>query len=196
MIENSESTVPGANAPYKIQRRGNKYVVVNNAGLTKATFTTRAEALAYQRALYVNVPGAAKRADETKFTGKARNRIPEAAMWRVEDSKVIRAIDDSVVRICANTEDAVEYAANLESHLYLEKARKFDTATRKKLASTGAALPDGSYPIENTEDLRNAVRAYGRANDPDEVKAHIKKRAAALGASDILPVAWKSAGGY
>jgi len=58
-------------APYKIQRRGSQFVVVNNAGMVKATFKTRAEALAYQRALYRNVPGAARRADKTKWTGDA-----------------------------------------------------------------------------------------------------------------------------
>ena len=57
-------------APYKILRRGDSYVVVNNAGMVKATFKTRAQALKYQRALYVNVPGAPKKADKTKWTGK------------------------------------------------------------------------------------------------------------------------------
>lgn len=34
---------------------------------------------------------------------------------------------------------------------------------RAKLAREGHALPDGSYPIKNCEDLDNAVHAYGRA---------------------------------
>jgi hypothetical protein len=58
-------------APYKILRRAGKFVVVNNAGMVKATFNTRAEALDYQRALYVSVPGAAKKAARTKWTGTA-----------------------------------------------------------------------------------------------------------------------------
>jgi hypothetical protein len=60
------------NAPYKILKRGAKYAVVNNVGETKATFKTRAEALKYQRALYVSVPGAAKRAARVHWTGKAK----------------------------------------------------------------------------------------------------------------------------
>ena len=58
-------------APYKIFKVGSQYVVKNNTGLVKARFKTRAEALKYQRALYVNVPGAAKKADKTHWTGKA-----------------------------------------------------------------------------------------------------------------------------
>lgn len=65
-----------------------------------------------------------------------------------------------------------------------EIARKFDTDTRKKMAGEGAALPDGSYPIADMEDLHNAIQAFGRSNPGDraKVKAHIAKRARALGA--------------
>jgi hypothetical protein len=56
-------------APYKIFREGSQYVVKNNAGMVKARFKTRAQALQYQRALYVSVPGAAKKADRTHWTG-------------------------------------------------------------------------------------------------------------------------------
>lgn len=67
----------GANAPYKIVKRGSSFAVVNNTGETKATFEDRQKALKYLRALYVNVPGAAKRAKKVGFSGKARQRIPK-----------------------------------------------------------------------------------------------------------------------
>lgn len=57
-------------APYKIVRRNGKWAVVNNANMTKATFDTHAEARKYQKALYANVKGAAKKADKTPWTGK------------------------------------------------------------------------------------------------------------------------------
>jgi hypothetical protein len=50
----------------------------------------------------------------------------------------------------------------------------------------GAAMADGSFPIRNRSDLERAVHALGRAKNPDAVKAHIRKRAAALGASAWL----------
>lgn len=74
--------------------------------------------------------------------------------------------------------------------LFIE--RKFSADQRKAAAKSGAAMSDGSYPIENKSDLSNAIRAIGRAKNPAAVKAHIKTRAKALGATDMLPDDWKS----
>lgn len=69
-------------------------------------------------------------------------------------------------------------------------ARTFTAEQRRKMADSGQAMPDGSYPIANEEDLRNAIQAIGRAKDPAAVKRHIRKRARALGLSDLVPEAW------
>jgi hypothetical protein len=62
---------------------------------------------------------------------------------------------------------------------------------REKMAKAGTALPDGSFPIADCEDLSNAIQAIGRAKDPDKAKAHIKKRKNALGCDDVeLPEGW------
>lgn len=62
---------------------------------------------------------------------------------------------------------------------------------RDKMAESGEAMPDGSYPIADCEDLSNAIQAIGRAKDPDATKAHIKKRAGALDCPDVeLPEDW------
>ena len=73
---------------------------------------------------------------------------------------------------------------------------KFSEEERVKLADKGLALPDGSYPIRNEDDLSNAIRAYGRSNPKDryKVRAHIIKRAKALGKKDLIPSEWSSAG--
>ena len=68
--------------------------------------------------------------------------------------------------------------------------REFSEAKRNELASSGKALPDGSFPIENLQDLKNAIRAIGRAKNPKKAKAHIKARAKALGAEKELPEEW------
>jgi hypothetical protein len=64
---------------------------------------------------------------------------------------------------------------------------------RQKLAKSGKALPGGSFPIRDTEDLQNAIRAFGRAKESDraDVKRHIIKRARALGKYDLVPENWK-----
>jgi hypothetical protein len=38
-----------------------------------------------------------------------------------------------------------------------------DTEERRKLAEQGKALPDGSFPIRNREDLKDAIQSFGRA---------------------------------
>jgi hypothetical protein len=52
------------------------------------------------------------------------------------------------------------------------------------------ALEDGSFPIKNADDLKNAIMAYGRAKDKAKAKAHIMKRAEELDAEDMIPESW------
>jgi hypothetical protein len=70
--------------------------------------------------------------------------------------------------------------------------REFSEDERKKLADEGKALPDGSFPIENEEDLKNAIHAYGRAKDKEAAKKHIIARAKALGLMNLIPEDWTS----
>ncbi len=63
----------------------------------------------------------------------------------------------------------------------------YDTEQRKEMASKGLALPDGSFPIKNLEDLKNAIQAYGRAKDQAAAAKFIAKRAKALSAEDLIP---------
>lgn len=72
--------------------------------------------------------------------------------------------------------------------------RYFSTDERERLQGGGKAMPGGKYPIENEEDLRNAIRLAGHGSAPtSEIHAHIKKRAAALGCTHLIPDTWKSA---
>lgn len=59
--------------------------------------------------------------------------------------------------------------------------RFFSADQRRKDAESGAAMKDGSFPIHNKEDLRNAERLAGHAKDPSAARAHIRSRAKALG---------------
>lgn len=68
--------------------------------------------------------------------------------------------------------------------------REFPEEQRERLAKSGEAMPDGSYPIVTREDLENAIQAIGRAKDPDATKRHIRKRANALGAEELIPDEW------
>lgn len=81
-------------------------------------------------------------------------------------------------------------AADGHTHKPLQKSidkRKFTADQRRKLADRGLAMPDGSFPIENKGDLRNAVKAFGRAKDKGAAARFIVRRARSLGAMDLLP---------
>ena len=77
-----------------------------------------------------------------------------------------------------------------QRHAKSVKKRDFSTDERLKLASKGYALPDGSFPIQTEEDLRNAIQAYGRASNKDAVKEHIIQRAKDLNLEDLIPDEW------
>ena len=72
-----------------------------------------------------------------------------------------------------------------------EKPESVDEAytdeERMELADKGFALSDGSYPIKDLKDLKNAIMAYGRAKDQARTAKFIAKRAKALGAEDLVP---------
>lgn len=58
---------------------------------------------------------------------------------------------------------------------------------RMEMAKGGMAMPDGSYPIKDEEDLKMAIMAVGRAKDPEEAKMHCMRRAKELGLEDMIP---------
>ena len=66
----------------------------------------------------------------------------------------------------------------------------FSKAQREKMAEEGLAMKDGSFPIRNKADLKKAIQSIGRAKDEAKAKAWIKKRAKALGCSDMIPEEW------
>lgn len=76
-------------------------------------------------------------------------------------------------------------AAELEDTPALTAAT-FTAKERQRLAGTGAAMPDGSFPIRNCSEWQNAREDIGRtsAGRRAAVQAHINKRGRALGCGD------------
>jgi hypothetical protein len=64
--------------------------------------------------------------------------------------------------------------------------RSFSASDRKADAKSGVAMSDGSFPIANAGDLANAIKLAGHAKDPTKARAHIKRRAQALGLESKL----------
>ena len=71
-----------------------------------------------------------------------------------------------------------------------DKKADYSEDERSAMVESGEALPDGSYPIKNGSDLKNAIQAFGRAKDKGAAKAHIMKRAKDLDMEDMIPESW------
>ena len=109
----------------------------------------------------------------------------------VDRVDLVNAPASKGARVMLFKRDDTAAALPAEVEAYLK--RDFSADERKTLASSGAAMPDGSFPISNKADLSNAMRAIGRAKDPAKAKAHIRSRAKALGLEGELSDAFKSA---
>lgn len=72
----------------------------------------------------------------------------------------------------------------------LEIKRMYGRQKREELAESGEAMEDGSFPIVDEADLKNAIQAHGRAKDIEAAKKHIVKRAEALGLEALIPAEW------
>lgn len=76
----------------------------------------------------------------------------------------------------------------------VEKA-KYNAEQLRQMLKEGKAMRnpagDPSYPIGDKEDLGNAIHAIGRGSGShDAIRAHIKRRASALGLTEMLPESW------
>jgi hypothetical protein len=60
---------------------------------------------------------------------------------------------------------------------------------RKKMAKSGAAMPGGHFPIHDLDHLASAKAFYHQGKhagqDPEEIRAHINRRAKALGGTGL-----------
>lgn len=88
-----------------------------------------------------------------------------------------------------------EYTQEEASSIEAEAAeialkRAYSDEQRAGHASKGNALPDGSFPIVDETDLRNAITAHGRAKNADVAKLHIMERAMSLKLENLIPENW------
>ncbi len=112
--------------------------------------------------------------DEIGFTKKAE------ALAYLERSDA----EATVAKVASTADTLVE---KLKEEI---SKRQFTVEQRKKAAAEGVAEPDGSYPIKDEADFRNAVHAYGRSKDKAKTKSHIIARAKSLGLTHLLPKGW------
>jgi hypothetical protein len=76
---------------------------------------------------------------------------------------------------------------------------KYSADDMKSMLAKGHAIKNASgepsYPIADISDLKKAIHAVGRGKSGhDAIRAHIMKRAGALGATDLIPDNWGAGG--
>lgn len=76
--------------------------------------------------------------------------------------------------------------AEMADTMQTKPAHKLGIHERLKLARQGKALPDGSFPIRNHTDLKDAIQSFPRSKDKRATKNHIVKRAKKLNAPTDL----------
>ena len=86
-----------------------------------------------------------------------------------------------------------ELTAKFHSSFDYESLAFISRKERMKLAESRVALPDGSFPIRNEEDLKNAISSFGRAKKTRKaaVRRHIMRKARTLERYDLIPDNWK-----
>jgi hypothetical protein len=107
-----------------------------------------------------------------------------------EDDGVDYTVDEPEEEEIDDVQKAEEVLFNDEENDIFKA--EFSEKQRKKLAKKKEAQPDGSFPIRNVADLKNAIQAVGRSKDIEKTKRWIKKRAKELGKEDLLPDTWKA----
>ena len=109
--------------------------------------------------------------------------------FKVEDNAKCRlaAIPDGLVS--AGKETKMSFWGGTFDNSFAK--RDYNTAARRRMAQSGAAMPDGSFPIANETDLRNAIQSVGRASNYEAARRHIVRRARSLGLTSLLPEDWK-----
>lgn len=118
----------------------------------------------------------------------------EAAVSKVAEALSERQEKTSELNALAAAARARVFKA-LDVDGYLTEFKNFSPEKREQLAREKKALKDGSFPIENTADLRRAIQAYGRASESKrgQVRRHIVRRARALGKENMIPEQWSEA---
>lgn len=92
-----------------------------------------------------------------------------------------------VLKKCGFAQYKSELDELMEGNIF---EKDFSVEQREKLFKKGFAMPDGSFPISTTKDLENAIKAHGRAKDPEAVKKFIKKRAKEMNKISLIPKEW------
>ena len=149
-----------------------------------------------------NEPGHRIILHQSQFHGGALILPPIRPGWTGAEAKTMAALlekaerDGSAEKLYAGLQQNAPHLDSqqwegLMGEILANAATYVDKDTRSKMAKTGVAMSDGTYPIPDIPHLKSAIDLRNNGNDPKgEIKAHIIARAKALGATNLLPASW------
>lgn len=158
------------------------------AALDYLTSVDPEEAAKELRALDDDADGRMLRAAEA-LSGLRRRLTPKSGERRLSLAEALAVASGDMV---------LDARAVDQGNITTLHAKDLNAAARKYAASQGWAMPNGSYPIRPANmhggtDLHDAIDAVGRGGGShDAIRAHIVKRAQAIGMADQLPASWTS----
>lgn len=122
--------------------------------------------------------------DETKTISEKVAAV--AALTKEAEAEVSSPDMTELAEEADEAEEGKSLFEKAKSILGIGEKRNYNAEQRREMAKNGQARPDGSFPIKDVTDLKNALHDIGRGGNNPGDKANIKKRAAALGASKLV----------
>jgi hypothetical protein len=118
----------------------------------------------------------------------SKGRQREIGALKIATDRVRERNDSTVPLTVHVSADTIEWLTIVGGDVF----KDYPAKVRRRMASEGSALPDGSFPIANCSDAADAIHSIGRA-DPakrSQAEAHIRKRVKALGCSGSVYENW------
>lgn len=146
--------------------------------------------------------GAERHYENSCFMGGALIVPPVQPGWNRANIKEISEYMEDSDKAQELYDDISDLSPDLEAHQWEDlmfrllvsfenSAATVNKAQRDKYAQSGVAMSDGSYPIPDKTHLKSAIKLVGNGNmSKSAVKAHVIRRAKALGATSMLPDSW------
>ena len=126
---------------------------------------------------------------ETEEAAKAANEALKAAEAEAAKAEAAKAAAAPAMEVLSEITKVLDKREGKPAEGEVEKA-DYNSKDRKKMADSGEAMKDGSFPIKTAQDVKNAVKDWGRTGSKSSVKRHIIRRAKAIGATSSLPSDW------